>query len=549
MKFKGNVRDGLGRPEFLRLAQKPLFCNTTKMSVRPRIAVLRFAQESHPLSPELTRFEDFTRQHYFEGDALAPRVTGELPEAPGFLKRAELTGFVREFKRITPDAEIIPILSAWMVPAGPLSKECFAEVIGRAKKRLAAAGQIDGLMLSTHGAMSAVGMIDPEAVIIEQLRGVVGNVPIVCTLDLHANMSVEKIATGAYFFAYHTNPHRDHAQSGARAARFLNRLLTGYRPHVAWRSLPMLTGGATTLDFLPPMLPIFMKAKNAIRKGAVDDVSVLMSNPWVAHPDLGWASYVIGEESAAESLADELAERLWAVRKDQPPHFPSAAEAVDKVRAATFARKLGCIMLHDASDVVTAGSTGDNPRLLDAALTLGPDLVFYGLLRDPETVDHLFKVAPGTVSSVQLGGGIDPKRSPRKQYDVTLLSKHDDLTYGRRVVVQHGRSFVVLTEGAAFSARPDFYTSVGLEPRKADAVIVKNFFPPLITYVGHFSKAFFVKTKGITDFDAAAELTFNNPVYPIVDVADYKETDRVRRARPAQAQGVASELLNSTQIQ
>ncbi|HRE88736.1 MAG TPA: hypothetical protein PK095_06295, partial [Myxococcota bacterium] len=58
-----------------------------------RIAYGRIAQETNALSPVTTEISDSKRTHFIEGHELHWR-TGPLgAEAPGFIRRAELSGF------------------------------------------------------------------------------------------------------------------------------------------------------------------------------------------------------------------------------------------------------------------------------------------------------------------------------------------------------------------------------------------------------------------------------------------------------------------------
>ena len=63
-----------------------------------------------------------------------------------------------------------------------------------------------------------------------------------------------------------------------------------------------------------------------------------------------------------------------------------------------------------------------------------------------------------------------------------------------------------ITEGPAIVMRPSFYTGVGLDPWRADIVVVKNFFPFLMFFLPYNRKTIFVRTHGATDFDAAFAL-------------------------------------------
>ena len=77
--------------------------------------------------------------------------------------------------------------------------------------------------------------------------------------------------------------------------------------------------------------------------------------------------------------------------------------------------------------------------------------------------------------------------------------------------------------------RPSFYTEVGLPIRKADVVVVKNFFPFLMFFVAYNRKSIFVKTKGTTDLDAAFTIPFDGPIHPRDVVDDWRPRDRMRR--------------------
>ena len=87
------------------------------------IAYARIAQETNALSPLLTELTDFERSHYLAGEALAQACSKDQHEAKGFVKNAELSGFVQEASQYD-GIELIPILSAWAVPSGQLSRAC-----------------------------------------------------------------------------------------------------------------------------------------------------------------------------------------------------------------------------------------------------------------------------------------------------------------------------------------------------------------------------------------------------------------------------------------
>ena len=497
-----------------------------------RIAFARIAQETNALSPVATTLADFETAHYLTGDALMQAAT-RGPEVAGFFRRAELAGFCAAARARKSEVEPVAILSAWAASGGPLERACFEALEQRLVDGLRAAGRIDGFYFCLHGAMGVHGVPDPETRLLAAARSVIGNVPLVVSHDLHGNLTRERVAHADAIVAYHTNPHRDHARTGRRAGQIaIGTALGELRPVMAWRSLPMILGGGKTIDFLSPVRPIFRRMRRAERAGDVLAASTFMVHPWNDSPALGWSTLCVGDgdAAAADRLADELAELCWAARHEQPPEFATADEAIEAARGARVRRKLGCVMMADASDVVTAGAPGDSTHLLRALLERGSGMLSYAAVRDPHAIRTLWPRAPGDVVALPIGGSLDPARSPPLPVRGTVASKHERPGFGKTIVLAVDHVRVVVTEGPAMVMRPSFYTEVGLDPWRADIVVVKNFFPFLMFFLPYNRKTIFVRTRGTTDFDAAFALRFDGPVHPRDRVDDWRERDRLRRA-------------------
>lgn len=497
-----------------------------------RIGYARIAQETNALSPVRTSVDDFRRTHFLEGTQLGSACGRLGYEAKGFVRNAELSGFVRGARQADSHVETVPLMSAWAVPSGPLSTECFAELTGRLEESIRAGGRLDAIFLSLHGAMGAEGLRDPETEILRIASRASGGAPLAASYDLHANLTQARVEAAEITTVYRTNPHRDHARTGADAGRLLVRTLRGeIEPTTAWRSLPMILGGGATLDFWPPMLGIFRRMSQMERAGQALTAAVCMCHPWNSDPDLGWSTLVTtdGNPGLAEELADELAERCWSVRDREPPRFLGPYAAIEEARRARLARKFGVVTLADASDVVSAGATGDNTRLLRALLEKGRGLLSYVPLRDPVAVDQLWSEPDGQIVSLMVGGRVDPARHDSLEVTGRILRRRAEGPFGRVVVMEIGDVRLVITEGDAIVMKPAFYSDVGLPILSADIVVVKNFFPFRLFFLPYSRKTIYVRTRGITDLDAAFELDFADPVHPRDRVDDWRPADRRRR--------------------
>src|SRR5262249_25574945 len=148
-------------------------------------------------------------------------------------------------------------------------------------------------------------------------------------------------------------------------------------------------------------------------------------------------------------LAEELAELCWACRRDLPPRFLTASEAIARARGAWVRRKLGCVVMSDASDVVTAGAAGDSTHLLRALRAEASGLLTYCALRDPQAIADLWGRSPGDRVQLAIGGTLDPASSPPLPVDGTLVSKRDRRGFGRTVVLAVDHLRIAITEGPA----------------------------------------------------------------------------------------------------
>ena len=125
-------------------------------------------------------------------------------------------------------------------------------MVGAARK----AGTLDGICLSLHGAMVTATEDDAEGALLEALRGIVGpEVPIVATLDLHANATERMARNASALVSYRTYPHIDGYERAHEATHLLARLMRrDIRPTVAIKRLPMLPPPFPMCTSIEPML-------------------------------------------------------------------------------------------------------------------------------------------------------------------------------------------------------------------------------------------------------------------------------------------------------
>jgi microcystin degradation protein MlrC len=497
-----------------------------------RIAIARISQETNALCPVRAELEDFRRYHLLVGEELRAACGPKREEVHGYIRNAELSGATTEATQ-HGEVELVPIVSAWTLPGGPLSQQAFAALRRMLVEGLAAAGPLDGMLFVLHGAMVVDGVEDAELALMADARAALkpGGALCVC-LDLHAHMTAAKVSAPDILVTFRTNPHRDHARTGAEGMRLLLRRLEGtLRPTTAWRALPMVFGGGTTVDFSPSMWPMRRALARARRTPGVVTASLFLCHPWSVATDLGWATHVVtdGDAALAERVAEMLADAAWGVRAAGPPRTRSAQEAIDAVRGRWWLGKLGCACFVDISDVVGAGSTGDHTGLLRGLVEGGVGLRSYVPLRDPDAVEALWGHADGETVEIDVGGYLTGEFAPPLRVRGVVRCRRETVAFGRVVLLDLGHVALAITAGPAFAIRPSFWSDLGLSVWRADIVVVKSLFLWLPWFLHVVRHGYLVQTYGPTDLDALLRRDYDGPIHPKDVVDDWRDADRRRR--------------------
>ncbi|MEX2298150.1 MAG: M81 family metallopeptidase, partial [Dongiaceae bacterium] len=199
-----------------------------------RIAVAGFHHETNTFAPTRARYEDFVVADAWpgltRGDALFDTVRGANLPVAGFIEAAEAAGH-----------SIVPLLWCAASPSAAVEEAAYETVVAEILDRLAEAGVIDAIFLDLHGAMVTTHLEDGEGELLRRLRRKVGDkLPIVVSLDFHANVTDAMVEHATALVGYRTYPHVDMAETGARAMGILAHALGGGALHAAKRKLPFL---------------------------------------------------------------------------------------------------------------------------------------------------------------------------------------------------------------------------------------------------------------------------------------------------------------------
>ena len=85
--------------------------------------------------------------------------------------------------------DLIPVIWASACPSAHVTRDAFERITGKIVKAVSE-NSPDAVYLDIHGAMVAEHVDDGEGELVRRIRQVVGSkVPIVCSLDLHSNVT------------------------------------------------------------------------------------------------------------------------------------------------------------------------------------------------------------------------------------------------------------------------------------------------------------------------------------------------------------------------
>ena len=305
--------------------------------------------------------------------------------------------------------DIAPLLAARSVSSGPSNEATYHALKDGILAPLRRSLPVDGVMLAMHGSMTTVTEDDPEGDVLAAVREIVGpNVPIVSTLDLHANVTRRMVENADALVAFTRYPHDDTFTTGERGARLLLDLVAGRaRAAMALAKVPVLCSGVRGMTFGDAPMAHLTRRARALEAGpGILSVSVFQVHPTNDLPGLGSGALVVtdGDPARAEREAAAIALELWQRRHAFEPEMFAVDEAVQRGLAIAG----GPVLLVDTADCVGGGAAGDSVALLQRLLELRVDAATYLMVVDPEAARHCAAAGIGRTVSLSLGYKLDP---------------------------------------------------------------------------------------------------------------------------------------------
>ncbi|MDB5895047.1 MAG: hypothetical protein JWQ88_2578, partial [Rhodoferax sp.] len=365
-----------------------------------RVLVAGYQHETNTFAPTKADWAAFNRGDSFpafvHGQAMLDQLTGVNIPIGGFIEAAKTKGW-----------QLVPSSWCGAIPSSYVTEDAFERMAASVMADVARGG-FDAVYLDLHGAAVAEHVADSEGELIARIRQAVGpGLPIVASLDLHANVTLRMLREADALVAYRSYPHVDMAATGELAALLLaRRMKLGRRETLQHRRLPFLIPLNAQSTWMEPARSRYGELVEIDHHyGTV--MSFCMAFPAADFDEC--APMVWGYGDRAEAAVARLYESVAEPSQWRPDYLP-AAEAVRK--ALALAERSGKpIVLADTQDNPGAGGDSNTTGLLHALLAAEagrrfPGQVALGMMFDPAAAAAAHAAGVGATVHIALGKAV-----------------------------------------------------------------------------------------------------------------------------------------------
>jgi len=433
-----------------------------------RVLIAEVKQETSTFNPMPTLYNEF---RIYTGEAIFSAYRGTKTELSGAFDIFDQDGRI----------ELVPTVAADCVSGGPIATPDLDQVLGEIETAIRKQSNIDAAYLCLHGAMAGADEGDPEGRLLQNVRAILGDIPLVASLDLHCVLTDRMVEHADILVPYHTYPHTDHYETGQRAARNLLRLLSGEAtPTVARVKLPMLVRGDELLTATGRFGDAIRMCQEVEASESGLAAGVIIGNAFTDVPALQSNVLVTtnGDAAAAQRAAEEIGRFMWSNRELFQAQLTSLDESIRLANETD-----GLTVFSDAADATASGASGDSNAILKGLLASNFSKRALIPIVDAPAAAAAFEAGVGAAINVTLGGTRDSDRFEPVAVSAQVKSLHDgQFNYengtigngGRTAVLIVGSMHVLVTERSVYVVGQRVFQDRGLNPVDYDLVVVKS---------------------------------------------------------------------------
>ena len=351
-----------------------------------RTFIAGYQHETNTFAPTLADWEAFNAGHTFpayrRGQMLIDTFKDINIPVGGFIQAALANGW-----------ELVPSVWAGATPSSYVTTEAFEKICGDIcdDLREACKSGIDAVYLDLHGAAVAQNADDSEGELIARIRAIVGDVvPIVGSLDLHANVTHRMLETADALVSYRTYPHIDMADTGRLAAKLLERRMAlGKKETLHFQRFAYMIPLNAQSTWMQPAKRLY---DELIASDAAHDVMMSFCMGFPAADFAECAPMIWGYGEQAGAAVKQLFASAAEPRQWDPGVLPVAEAVALAIQRAEQSDKP--IIIADTQDNPGAGGDSNTTGVLHELLRQGagkrfPNRVALGMLFDPAAAEQV----------------------------------------------------------------------------------------------------------------------------------------------------------------
>ncbi|MBN1686325.1 MAG: M81 family metallopeptidase [Spirochaetales bacterium] len=487
-----------------------------------RIVAIGLAHETNTFARTKTTLMDFVTysggDEQFPTDRLVEDYDGTDTILGGYLAGAAACG-------VTLD----PVFHASAMSGGTVEQEAYETMKNLLLHRLEKALPCDGILLNLHGAMVSEEIEDVEGDLAAAVRMAAGSLPIIMTLDLHANITQAMAENTTAIIGYDTYPHCDSRERGIEAVELMVRALRGeVAPRMAYLQLPLLTLPPMQCTLRSPMTEIMSRLHDIEKDPKVLTMTLSGGFPFADIADAGMSVVAVtdGDAALAAKTARSFGEYVFSRRDDFEPVLTGTQQVIRYVREEAK----GPVILADGSDNPGGGAPADGTVILEELIREDVSDTVIGVLCDPEAVEAAHRAGVGRMIAIRLGGKTDALHGRPLDVEayVRLLSD-GEFTYrglmnhgvkghfGRMAVLVAGGIEIVVAERRIQLLDREMLRCVGIEPALRKLIVVKSAVHFWADFMDIADRIFDADTPGIhrPDFSKYEYRKLRRPMYPL----------------------------------
>src|SRR5262245_18258575 len=188
-----------------------------EIGIVKRVLTGRFMHETNTFSVQKTDMALWRRRDFHLGNEIPVAFSGTRSALGATFEADDKYGWT-----------LVHPVSANANPSDIVTDDAFDRIGGQMLDAARDQGPIDGVLLHLHGAMVVDSYEDGEGELLARLRRILGpDVPVVVTLDLHANVTQQMADNASALIAFRTYPHVDQYERAWQGAELLERAMAG----------------------------------------------------------------------------------------------------------------------------------------------------------------------------------------------------------------------------------------------------------------------------------------------------------------------------------